>query len=160
MCFVFCTVSPAGAVAGVTTAPAPVGNSRPTALARSRDSRNCFSPTHPFTPQRPSTVLVVASSGQILHFTFKPLTFLRQNRRNFRVTFHSPICFVIVCVCVFPMDFLAVSFFRWAGGWPAASTPNLDDQVIFDQGFLLALDTLVSNYKAATFGSNLQEGQN
>jgi hypothetical protein len=108
MCFVFCTVSPAGAVAGVTTAPAPVGNSRPTALARSRDSRNCFFPTHPFTPQHPSTVLVVASSGQILHFTFKPLTFLRQNGMNFRVTFHSPICFVSVfvfvcvrvCVCV------------------------------------------------------------
>jgi hypothetical protein len=95
-----CTVSPAGAVAGVTTAPAPVGNSRPTALARSRDSRNCFSPTYPFIPQHPSTVLVVASSGQILHFTLKPLTFLRQNGRNFRVTFHSPICFVSVCVCV------------------------------------------------------------
>ena len=99
----FCTVSPAGAVAGVTTAPAPVGNSRPTALARSRDSRNCFSPTHPFTPQHTPTELVLASSGQILHFTFKPLTFLRQNGRNFRVTFHSPVlfCFVLcVCVCV------------------------------------------------------------
>ena len=51
---------------------------------------------------------------------------------------------------VFPMGFLAIFFFRWAGGWPAASTPNVEDQVIFDQGFLpLALDTPVSNRKAA-----------
>jgi len=34
--------------------------------------------------------------------------------------------------------------------WYAASNPNLEDQVIFDQGFLpLAFDTPVSNYKAA-----------
>jgi hypothetical protein len=40
--------------------------------------------------------------------------------------------------------------FRWAGGGPNASTPNLEDQVIFDQGFLpLALDTPISNCKAA-----------
>jgi len=32
------------------------------------------------------------------------------------------------------MGFLAVFFFRRAGGWPAALTPNLEDQVIFDQG--------------------------
>ena len=51
---------------------------------------------------------------------------------------------------VFPVGFLAIFFFRWAGGWPAASTPNLDDQVIFDQGFLpLARDTPVSNCEAA-----------
>jgi hypothetical protein len=32
----------------------------------------------------------------------------------------------------------------------AASTPNLEDQVIFDQGFLpLALDKSISNCKAA-----------
>ena len=48
------------------------------------------------------------------------------------------------------MGFLAIFFFRWAVGWPAASTPNLEDQVIFDQVFLpLALDTPVSNCKAA-----------
>jgi hypothetical protein len=35
-----------------------------------------------------------------------------------------------------PNGFLAVFLFRLAGGWPAASTPNLEDQVIFDQGFL------------------------
>jgi hypothetical protein len=98
--FCFCTVSPAGAVAGVTTAPAPVGNSQPTALARRRGSRNCFSPIHPFTPQHSSTVLVVASSGQILHFTFKSLTFLRQAGKNFWATLHSLICFESVCVCV------------------------------------------------------------
>ena len=47
------------------------------------------------------------------------------------------------------MGFLAI-FFRWAGGWPAASTPNLEDQVIFDQGFRpVALDTPLSNCKAA-----------
>jgi hypothetical protein len=35
-------------------------------------------------------------------------------------------------------------------GWPAASTPNLEDRVIFDQGFLtLALDKPISNCKAA-----------
>jgi len=35
-------------------------------------------------------------------------------------------------------------------GWPAASTPNLEDHVIFDQGFLPpALDMQVSNCKAA-----------
>jgi hypothetical protein len=35
-------------------------------------------------------------------------------------------------------------------GWPAASTPNLEDQVIFDEGFLpLALDTPVSDCRAA-----------
>ena len=45
---------------------------------------------------------------------------------------------------VSPMGFLAIFFFRWAGSWPAASTPNLEEQVIFDQGFLpLALDTPV-----------------
>ena len=39
-------------------------------------------------------------------------------------------------------------FFRWAGCWPAASTPNLEDQMIFDQSFLpLVLDTPVSNCK-------------
>ena len=44
------------------------------------------------------------------------------------------------------MGFLAIFFFCWAGGWPAASTPNLEDQVIFDQGFLpLALDKPISN---------------
>ena len=47
---------------------------------------------------------------------------------------------------VFPVGFLAIFFFRCAGGWPAASTPNLEDQVIFDQGFLpLALDMAVLN---------------
>ena len=65
-------------------------------------------------------------------------------------------------------------------GWPAASTPNLEDQVIFDEGFLpLALDTPVSDCRVAmlvlvrsghsefyrngflaTLGSTLQEGQN
>ena len=50
----------------------------------------------------------------------------------------------------FQMGFLAIFFFGWAGGWPTASTPNLEDQVIFDQGFLpLALDTPVRNCKAA-----------
>ena len=52
----------------------------------------------------------------------------------------------------FSMGFLAIFLFdEWGGGggWPA-STPNLEDQVIFDQGFLpLALDTSVSNRKAA-----------
>ena len=34
--------------------------------------------------------------------------------------------------------------------WPAASTPNLEDQVIFGQGFLpLALDKSKSNCRAA-----------
>jgi len=34
--------------------------------------------------------------------------------------------------------------------WPAASTPNLEDQAIFGQGFLpLALDKSVSNCPAA-----------
>jgi hypothetical protein len=34
--------------------------------------------------------------------------------------------------------------------WPAASNPNLEDQVIFDQGFLpLALDKPISDCKAA-----------
>ena len=48
------------------------------------------------------------------------------------------------------MGFLAVFFFRRAGGWPAALTPNLEDQVIFDQGFLtLAFDKSISNCKAA-----------
>ena len=48
------------------------------------------------------------------------------------------------------MGFLAIFFFRWAGGWPAASTPNLEDQVIFDQSLLpLTLDMPVSNCKAA-----------
>ena len=48
------------------------------------------------------------------------------------------------------MGFLSVLVFRRAGVWPAASTPNLEDQVIFVQGFLpLALDTAVSNCKAA-----------
>ena len=51
---------------------------------------------------------------------------------------------------VFPMGFLAVFFFRRAGGWPAALTPNLEDQGIFDQGFLpLAFDKPISNWKAA-----------
>jgi hypothetical protein len=48
------------------------------------------------------------------------------------------------------MGFLAILFFRLAGGWPAASTPNLEGQVIFDQGFItLALDKPISNCKAA-----------
>jgi len=48
------------------------------------------------------------------------------------------------------MGFLAVFFFRRAGGWPAALTPNLEDQVIFDQGFLpLDFDKPISNSKAA-----------
>ena len=49
------------------------------------------------------------------------------------------------------MGFLAIFFFRWAGGWPAAfKPPKLEDQVIFYQGFLpLVLDTPVSNCKAA-----------
>jgi hypothetical protein len=48
------------------------------------------------------------------------------------------------------MDFLAGFFFRRAGGWPATSTPNLEDQVIFDQGFLpLSLDKPISDCKAA-----------
>jgi hypothetical protein len=47
------------------------------------------------------------------------------------------------------MGFLASLFFRWAGGWPTGLTPNLEDQVIFGQGFLpLALDTPVLNCKA------------
>ena len=48
------------------------------------------------------------------------------------------------------MGFLAIFlFFLMSRGWPAASTPNLEDQVIFDQGFLpLALDAPVSNRKA------------
>ena len=50
----------------------------------------------------------------------------------------------------FQMGLLAIFFFRWAGGWPSASTPNLEDQVIFAQVFLpLALDTPVSNCRAA-----------
>jgi len=45
---------------------------------------------------------------------------------------------------------LAIFLFRRTGGWPVASTPNLEDQVIFDQGFLPpALDTPVSNCKPA-----------
>jgi len=37
-----------------------------------------------------------------------------------------------------------------AMSWPAASTPNLEDQVIFGQGFLpLALDKSISNCRAA-----------
>jgi len=48
------------------------------------------------------------------------------------------------------MGFLPSFLFRRAGGWPAALTPNLEDQVIFGQGFLpVALDTPVSNCKAA-----------
>ena len=48
------------------------------------------------------------------------------------------------------MGLLAVFFFRRAGGWPAALTPNLEDQVVFDQGFLpLAFDKPISNCKAA-----------
>jgi hypothetical protein len=55
---------------------------------------------------------------------------------------------------VFPMGFLASLFFRWAGGWPTALTPNLEDQVIFGQGFLpLNLDKPVSNCKAAVLVS-------
>ena len=54
------------------------------------------------------------------------------------------------CRGIKKLGFLAIFFFRWAGGWPAASTPNLEDQAIFDQGFLpVALDTPVSNCKAA-----------
>ena len=50
---------------------------------------------------------------------------------------------------LFPMGFLAI-FFSMSRGWPAASTPNLEDQLIFDQGFLpLAHDAPVSNCKAA-----------
>jgi hypothetical protein len=46
----------------------------------------------------------------------------------------------------FPMDFLAILFLRHAAGWPAASTANLEDRVIFGQGFLpLALDKPISN---------------
>jgi len=46
------------------------------------------------------------------------------------------------------MGFLAIFFFVDEQG--AASTPNLEDQVIFYQGFLpLALDMPVSNCKAA-----------
>ena len=51
---------------------------------------------------------------------------------------------------VFPMGILAVLFFWWAGAWPAASTPNLEDLVIFDQGYLpLGLDKPISDCKAA-----------
>jgi hypothetical protein len=47
------------------------------------------------------------------------------------------------------MGFLAVLFFSMSRGWPAASTPNLEDRVIFDQGFLaVALDKPISNCKA------------
>jgi hypothetical protein len=43
----------------------------------------------------------------------------------------------------YPFSFFSMS-------WPIASTPNLEDQVIFDQGFLpLALDRSVSDYLAA-----------
>ena len=76
-----------------------------------------------------------------------PCTFSMPNRI---VLLHSSCHCWLHLSRVFPMGFLAVFFFRWAGGWPAASTPNLEDQVIFDQGFLpLALDTPVSNCKAA-----------
>jgi hypothetical protein len=48
------------------------------------------------------------------------------------------------------MSFLAISFLSMSRGWPAASTPNLEDQEIFYQSFLpLALDTPVSDYRAA-----------
>jgi hypothetical protein len=49
------------------------------------------------------------------------------------------------------MGFLSSFFFvQRAGSWSAALTSNLEDQVIFGQGFLpLALDTPVSNFKAA-----------
>jgi len=59
-----CTVSPARAIASLTTAPAPVGNTQPTALAQRRDPRNCFSPTSYPTPQRIAPLLVVTSSGK------------------------------------------------------------------------------------------------
>jgi len=53
-----------------------------------------------------------------------------------------------------PMGSLASFFFRWAGDWPAALNPNLEDQVIFGQGFLpVALDTPVWNCKAAVLVS-------
>jgi hypothetical protein len=48
------------------------------------------------------------------------------------------------------MGFLVSFFFRRAGGWPAALNPNLEDQMIFGQGFLsLVFDTPVPNCKAA-----------
>jgi hypothetical protein len=49
---------------------------------------------------------------------------------------------------------LSNSLFLMSWGWPAASTPNLEGQVIFDQGFLpLALDKPISNCKAAVLVS-------
>jgi hypothetical protein len=42
------------------------------------------------------------------------------------------------------------TIFKICRGWPAASTPNLKDQVIFDQGFLpVAVDKPISDCKAA-----------
>jgi hypothetical protein len=53
-----------------------------------------------------------------------------------------------VNVCIY-MGFLQFSF-PMRRSWPAASTPNLEGQVIFDQGFLpLALDKPISICKAA-----------
>jgi hypothetical protein len=72
-CFFFCTVSPAGAVAGLTTAPAPVGNTQPTGLALRRDARNYISPTLSSTPEQPAPLLAVPSSGKVLRFKLMPL---------------------------------------------------------------------------------------
>ena len=65
-----------------------------------------------------------------------------------------PLCFSIDLVSDFRclvFRFLAfLVFYWWAKSWPAASTPNLEDQVIFGQGFLpLALDKSISNCRSA-----------
>ena len=42
----------------------------------------------------------------------------------------------IIAINIILWGFLALSFLWWTGSWPDASTPNLEDQVIFGQGFL------------------------
>ena len=50
--------------------------------------------------------------------------------------------------CLFFLAFFG--FYWWARSWPSASTPNLEGQVIFGQGFLpLALDNSILNCRAA-----------
>jgi hypothetical protein len=90
----FCTVSPAGAA--LTTAPAPVGNTKPTALARRGVARNCFSPPPPPPPpqaiQHPAPLLVVTSSGQDFGTHI--------SRRTMIFQLHISHHFSIGCCCV------------------------------------------------------------
>jgi hypothetical protein len=71
--FCFCTISPAGAVAGLNTAPAPLGNTQLTELALSPDARNYISPTPSSIPEHPASLLLVPSSDKIWHFTLMAL---------------------------------------------------------------------------------------